>query len=189
MFLPQYKVYSGSGERGDHRLHTWIGTTGGQGQERTPVCGECLNLLALCRGTRGQRPGVVTLPVHLCCSCEQEHCEKNLLNLTQTFTWAQEYSDSNFLISLFLLLNPDWTAVTEFTMTCAFTKKGADGVETQLPPPPCCSSYLYFCGAFEPLSSHSAATCSWLWWAQPLTWHNQNSTNWEEMHSCKTASE
>lgn len=40
VFLLQYKVYSGSGERGHHRLHPWIRTTGGQGEEWTLVCGE-----------------------------------------------------------------------------------------------------------------------------------------------------
>lgn len=40
VFFSQHKVYSGSGERGDHRLHSWIGTTGGQDQEWASVCGE-----------------------------------------------------------------------------------------------------------------------------------------------------
>lgn len=40
VFLFQYKVYSGSGERGHHRLHPRIRATGGQGEEWTLVCGE-----------------------------------------------------------------------------------------------------------------------------------------------------
>ncbi len=40
LLLLQYKVYSGSGERGHHRFHARIRTTGCQGQERTLVCGK-----------------------------------------------------------------------------------------------------------------------------------------------------
>jgi len=37
---PQYNLHRGSGEGGDHRLHARVGAAGGEGQERTPVCGE-----------------------------------------------------------------------------------------------------------------------------------------------------
>lgn len=40
VFPPQHQVYTGSGERRGHRLHAGIGAHRGQGEERTPVCGE-----------------------------------------------------------------------------------------------------------------------------------------------------